>query len=531
MKEQNDIDQLFRDNFEDFSVTPPASLKQQIDANIKQPNKYKLWIWLSVFALIFALTGLTYFLFTNETKHAFTPLAANSNSSPTSLDNKASSNNSTLSAATSSAAPSTNDNANAATNTDSPTKTGTATSVSVTHEYVKTRTEHKTEITSSKHEFSTQGPKKGTVTSTKKVKSTILTGNPIASTTSTSFSSSDTKQASKSTSRSKTGRNAKKGASVNSTGDQSSKSSADGNTGEKSIVNTPDAASTPATKATTGSPTGSETAATTKKDSLARPSTEVKKDSLPAITQAEKDSSNNAPKVDQNAGQPKQDKATIANKNWLILLQGGTAFTTKYSYTQNANENIKTSSRPGFGVDLAFSRNINIGKLSYVGLNGGYSTYSNTNAYNFQNQQVYTPNDSLPIYDSVNNIIGYYYPTSDTTIVSNASSDFTTAVTVISFGLQAQFDFNLGKTIGLSLTPGFRYALNNMKNSDATLTNYKPQRLQFQLGLDLYYDWKQWRFIVGMNSRYLMNLKAPAFTYQERNRLQFMPQLGVGFKF
>lgn len=530
MMENKDIDQLFRENFEDFSVTPPASLKQQIDSHIKQPNKYRLWICLSVFALILAISGLTYFFISKETKHTFTPLAAESNHSASSLDNNAS-NNSSLPKV-----PSTNNKTNAATSAaDSSSKNVTATSVIVKHDYVKSRIVHKTETSSTKNVISSQVPKSGKAPFTKKGNSNLPKGKQITLTTSSSFTNADTKQQVSTTLKATTGiKNAvisTKNKAIHPASDKSNKPTKIDSAGKNSIVNTAPITSTTSGEETTASTTGSVNEETSKKDSLDLPSTAVKKDSVPALAQIENDSSKVTPEVDQNSGPTKPGKSSNENKNWLVMLQGGTTFSTKYNYVQNTNENIQTLSRPGYGFDLAFSRKINFGNLSYVGINSGYSTYSNSNHYKYQKQQVYTPNDSLPIYDSLNNIIGYYNPNSDTTIITNASSDFTTAINIISFGLQAQFDFNIGDNLGISVTPSFRYALNSMKNSDATLTNYHAQRMQFQLGLDLYYDWKQWRFMLGVNSRYLMNLKTPAFGYQERNRIQFMPQLGIGFKF
>lgn len=502
MKERNDIDQLFRENFEDFSMTPPASLKTNIDKQIVKSDSKKIWIWLSALVLLFSIGGIAYYVSSSKVDSSKPTVTANANNNQSSnkinpTTNEISPNSTNQSIDKNPRSSKSNEHAPE----QNPTIKSAHTTVSIKHGYAKSPVSIQTEKSKTTQKLLAEQVETKTVRKSKSVDSTnAKKSNMVPKSTEKNKPSTSTMTSSNAI---KTESNP-----VNL----------------KEPLNLETGTSTN-TKTAAGSISGAKT---TPKDSLVSNKSE-NKDSLNTEI-AKQDStqglisSNTNPPLDKESGNK-------ASNKWLILFQGGLSFAPKYNYESGSNERINTSTKPGYGIDLAFSRNINWGKMKYVGINMGYGSYTNTNDYNFVNQTTYTITDSIPIYDTANVIIGYNYFTVDSTVSNPASANFSTTNTLFAFGLQTQFDFNLSENIGISITPAFRYALNSFKNSDNAFAAYKTHRLQFQLGLDLYYDWKKWRFMLGMNSRYLMNIKAPSFSYQERNRIQLIPQLGIGFKF
>ncbi|WP_343630995.1 hypothetical protein [Fluviicola sp.] len=265
--------------------------------------------------------------------------------------------------------------------------------------------------------------------------------------------------------------------------------------------------------ATSSSPKDKELKEKEKVDSV------QKADSLATITPAD-----SLPEPDKPKEKPSKDDSKA--KNWMVELHGGPRFGRKTSKSDFALKEATS-----YQIGLGFSRRLNLGPLNYVTLDGEYG--AGKESYRSESTTT-TVNligiDSVPILDSTQtDTIGYTYTNSYDTINSTIENNVTSVITRFAFGLRTEFNFNLGAGFGLAVIPGYYYSMSKFKFSDGTTGSSRNSQLL--LGLGVYYDWNRFRFRVGLDSRYeLMSKNQNAFI-DKRKSMLFSPQFGIAVKF
>ncbi|MGV3609717.1 MAG: hypothetical protein ACO1N0_02135 [Fluviicola sp.] len=219
---------------------------------------------------------------------------------------------------------------------------------------------------------------------------------------------------------------------------------------------------------------------------------------------------------------PKKDSKVL---NWMVEIYGGPRFGAKTSKTDFALKSANS-----YQIGLGFSRRLNLGPLKYVTLDGEYGGGKESYRQSTTTSSVYfVSTDSIPVLDSTQTDTLYYVPfdnydtLNQTTEVNNSAQ-----ITRFAFGLKAQFNFNLGSGFGIAVSPGYYYSRSKYQFSDSSSTSSSSQIL---LNLSLYYDWNRFRFRVGLDSRYELMGKNQYAYFDRRKSVLFSPQFGVGFKF
>ncbi len=228
-----------------------------------------------------------------------------------------------------------------------------------------------------------------------------------------------------------------------------------------------------------------------------------------------------------NPGRVKPPEDNSKARNWMVEIYGGPRFGTK---TSKSDFTLKESN--AYQIGLGFSRRLNLGPMKYVTLDGEYgsgkeSYRSETTTASF----IFTGIDSVPVLDStMTDTLGYTYQNLYDTINTITENNSTSMVTRFAFGLRTQFNFDLGGGFGLAVMPGYYYSMSKFKFSDSSNTS-KSTSSQILLGLSAYYDWNRFRFRIGLDTRYELMGKNQNVFIDRRKSFLFSPQFGIAFKF
>jgi hypothetical protein len=232
-------------------------------------------------------------------------------------------------------------------------------------------------------------------------------------------------------------------------------------------------------------------------------------------------------KPTEDAAKAKPSKNDSKARNWMVELYGGPRFGAKTSKTEFALKEAAS-----YQIGLGFSRNLELGPLKYVTLDGEYGSGKESYKQNITTNSIYFVGiDSIPYFDTITDTIpaGYtYYNNYDTTI-STIENTRNATITRFAFGLKAQFNFNLGAGFGLAVVPGYYYSMSKFKFSDSGSVSSSSS--QILLGLGVYYDWNRFRFRIGLDTRYELMRKNENLFIDRRKSLLFLPQFGIAVKF
>ncbi len=493
MTEDNNINKLFRDVFENLEVTPPVSVKMEIDKQLGPKRKFRfIFWWLPVLLLL--LGGI-----------AFAVIRNGSSESETNQSRVVSRFNDTSVGQGSSSL-------------DQASENSPASNVS------KLDWNEKQNENESSEELSVIVDQRGT-----KQQLTLKKGNTVRSNQKESEEKGGTSKSGKIKKNAKSGQSTKgtKGAVYSMSKSEGSirKNDTSGDSRQKS--------GTGLTNLSV-SPQNTEPAnvkSTEKEDTGLPKDKSVKNEPSDSLQKA--DSSATVAKTDSlskpidETSRVKPPKDESKAKKWMVELYGGPRFGAKTSKTDFALKEAAS-----YQIGLGFSRNLELGPLKYLTLDSEYGSGKESYKKNIATNTVYFVGiDSIPYFDTITDTIpaGYTYYNDYDTTTSTIENTQNSTITRFAFGLKAQFNFNLGAGFGLAVIPGYYYSMNKFKFSDSGSVSTSSS--QILLGLGVYYDWNRFRFRVGLDTRYELMRKNDNLFIDRRKSLLFLPQFGIAFKF
>jgi hypothetical protein len=216
------------------------------------------------------------------------------------------------------------------------------------------------------------------------------------------------------------------------------------------------------------------------------------------------------------------------SQRWNIYALGGPAYSIRGS-----SSTLDVYNKWGYGVELGFGRQLFNDKQIYAGVDFDYGKSGEQLGEKSFVIDSTTVSISVPIYDTNNtdSIVGYLLVDS-TYAVTNEQHNLTNAsIQRFGFGLFSQFPIYTGNNWGLLAQTGFRYGQVRYRLDDSLASSYNLSSIQVRLGLFAYYDYRRFRFMAGLNSRFEQQLSAPNAYFDKRSRFLLAPQIGVAFKF
>lgn len=494
MTEDNNINKLFRDVFENLEVTPPVSVKMEIDKELGPKKRFRfIFWWLPVMFLLFG--GIAFAVIRNGSNESEVKQTSPvSQLNPTSIEQEGSSSgHSGISPVSGVSEPGQNDEKQSANSDQSFQEAGKA--------GLKLR-EEKPDQEQAKQQRLTM--KKGKIHSVRK--ESVSKGQ---------LGSSNYKEKKQTSVKLKT-------------------SSGKGNKGERGISGSPSPSKTSSEKTNSGlegskqKPDSGHETSSASLEKAAPADTKPKEKSLQA-----KDSSDSVQKTDslvkssEDPSKVKPPKDDSKAKKWMLELYGGPRFGVKTSKTD-----FVLKEATSYQIGLGFSRNLELGPLKYITLDGEYGSGKESYKQNVITNSVYFVGiDSIPYFDTITDTVpaGYTYYNNYDTTTTTIENTRNSSITRFAFGLKAQFNFNLGAGFGLAVVPGYYYSMNKFKFSDSGSVSASSS--QILLGLGIYYDWNRFRFRIGLDTRYELMRRNDNMLLDRRRSMLFNPQFGIAIKF
>jgi hypothetical protein len=505
MTEDNNINKLFRDVFENLEVTPPVSVKMEIDKQLGPKRKFRfIFWWLPVLLLL--LGGIAFAVIrkgSNESEIKQVPAVSQLN--PTSVEqDHSSSDHSGVSSTESVSESGLNDGKQAAESKQSVQTSGTGSALREaklapggTSQQRLTLKKGNTVRSNQKESVSEE---KGRISNSGKITKNAKSGQ----------SAKGTKKAVHSVSKSGSGSKRINDASVDSKQKLDSKQT--NLSGSPQNAEQTDAESTE--KENTVLPKDKSV-----KNELSNPSQKADS-SATAKTDSLAKSIDETSKVKPPKDEPKA-------KKWMVELYGGPRFGVKTSKTD-----FVLKEATSYQIGLGFSRNLELGPLKYITLDGEYGSGKESYKQNITTNTVYFVGiDSIPYFDTITDTVpaGYTYYNNYDTTTSTIENTRNSSIARFAFGLKAQFNFDLGSGFGLAVVPGYYYSLNKFKFSDSGSVSASSS--QILLGLGVYYDWNRFRFRIGLDTRYEIIRRNDNMLMDRRRSMLFNPQFGIAIKF
>jgi len=503
MKEDNNIEDLFRSSFDHFEVAPPPAVKEAIDRSIGGSSKKRNW-WFSALVLLLGAASLLFFFTQSNGKQ----------------DDRSSANQ------LASTEPSTN---NSSTTTNSNTNQSTHNkSTSFTDQSNNKPTPSAQKDNASKQLTNANGNQDGW--------SDGSGNNPLKS----AKSKSGNKQPSSVTTPSKKSGKAKK--SFGKSKKKSPKKRPKNNSGTPNFddLSTLDFSEIALNNSdnTNGSENSSNEGSgkldpTKGNENGAGGSTPPEKsDSIPGkpnepiITQAP-----DSTKADGK--DPKPPKGEGTERNWLASFYAGPSF----GINSKSNDELRSvSEKPSF----QFSAEINRSLFKGYGLSTGFGFNQRQEAFKLTNLQILDSAivvfDSIPIYGNPNtpdSITGYQ----DTTYYfdDTLATDFTQLNRIQTIGIPLYFTkhFSFTEQWGLLVNAGavfqfYKVSQGNLNGIPAPTVNNFSMNVTARLHAT--YTWKQWMFSAGVSTGWELK-QALIYEGLDRKRYFITPQFGVHFRF
>lgn len=504
MTEDNNINKLFRDVFENLEVTPPVSVKMEIDKQLGPKRKFRfIFWWLPVVLLL--LGGIAFAVIRSGLNESENQSRVVSQFNDTSVGNSSSS-------------------------LDHTSENSSASHVSKSDRNEKQNENDKKneKQDGSSDELSVIVDQRGT----KQQQLTLKKGNTLRSNQNESVA-----EEKGGTSKSgKIKKNAKSGQSTKGTKRAVSNMLKSGTGSKRTNDASGDSKQQLDSEQTnlSGSPQNTEpidAKSTQKEDAKSPKDKSVKNEPSDSLQKA--DTSTTAAKTDSlskpldETSKVKPTKDESKAKKWMLELYGGPRFGAKTSKTD-----FVLKEATSYQIGLGFSRNLELGPLKYLTLDGEYGSGKESYKQNITTNTVYFVGiDSIPYFDTITDTVpaGYTYYNNYDTTTSTIENTQNSTITRFAFGLKAQFNFDLGAGFGLAVVPGYYYSVNKFKFSDSGSVSTSSS--QILLGLGVYYDWNRFRFRVGLDTRYELMRKNNNLFIDRRKSLLFLPQFGIAFKF
>ncbi len=519
MKQENNIEKLFQEAFENFEVNPPVSVKIEIDKQLGTKRNKPGWIlWWSTIVILL-LTGVVFAVvkggfynsssdpgLTGSEQHA-TASKGHSKTNETNSDDQLTSegdSENNQSELTSGSEPGKTEKQKAAAASDDK-KTASEQSSSS-----KTKLKNRRAFSAKKKAATAdkiKNEKTNGLTSGKKEPSGSAQKTPVKTTVLSDKSKSASKSSLKTTS--KRGKNfsvKKKGPDSGNEGQSAAKGSKNEIREELPLSDEKQPKVVPVLKSEKENPA----------EKRAEPA-----DSIANVV-ASADSTDKS-ETETSAVKPPKDDSKA--RNWMVEIYGGPRFGAKTSKTDFALKSANS-----YQIGLGFSRKLNLGPLKYLTLDGEYGGGKESYRQSTTTSSVFLAGiDSIPVLDtSMTDTLGYTYVNNYDTLNQTTELTNNAQITRFAFGLRTQFNFDLGSGFGVAVSPGYYYSRSKYQFSDSSSTSSSSQIL---LNLSLYYDWNRFRFRVGLDSRYELMGKNQHAYFDRRKSVLFTPQFGIGFKF
>lgn len=503
MTEDNNINKLFRDVFENLEVTPPVSVKMEIDKELGPKRRFRFIFWWFPILLLL-LGGIAFAVIrsgSNESEMNQVPAVSGLNSGSVKPD-PPSSEHSGVSLSETVSGSGQNDGEQTAGSKQSVQKAGKTD--------MRLREENPAPEETKQQRFIAE--KKGKAQSVRKA--SFSKGKIGSSKSGKEYFAAKRKTSGK----------FKKGTKVGLAGSASSKTGSEKINSILEDSKQTNLSGLPETKepADTKSKEKENTGSVKDKPVKNEPENSVQKtDSLAA---AKTDSLVRSSEDPSKVKPPKDDSKA---KKWMVELYGGPRFGAKTSKTD-----FILKEATSYQIGLGFSRNVELGPLKYITLDGEYGSGKESYKQDIVTNSVYFVGiDSIPYFDTITDTVpaGYTYYNNYDTTTSTIENTRNSNITRFAFGLKAQFNFNLGSGFGLAVVPGYYYSMNKFKFSDSGSVSASSS--QILLGLGVYYDWNRFRFRIGLDTRYELMRRNDNMLLDRRRSMLFNPQFGIAIKF
>lgn len=496
MKEENNIERLFQDTFEGFEVTPPPAVKSAIDKGIAAKRGGMGWLLGALLVLIIgSLFAWKFLSTTDDTKTQQRQIAQTEQEDNSSAEE-------TVSQTSSAAVVSTNTSTDASKRSNQNGENTRTTNSSETPKVQGNQSVTTNDLGNKKQPKSLGATPSTSINNSQKSISKKNTNQNSAASKKKNNSTSKKNDSGKSSFTAKKG-----GGTLAKNGDAITPSNqlVESNS-EKKDDNKSSLSNTDLSSSKTSSPTidSTKTAETPKKDTTTTASTANQQTVATSTNKRDDDKSN--------------------DHKWMVTLSGGPAFGSRA-----ASEGLSIKEKTGYQFGLGVTRSFNTSLPLAVGLDFEYGSRKETYSKSeFDSLHYFL--DSIPIYDStiLDSIVGYQTSLDSVEFYSDRITN--SIVNRYAFGLSVPITVFESNQFGFIVTPGFRYNMNSFVMNDGSPT-IKLASYQYKLGLDLYYDWRRFRFSAGLDSRYEQLGKNSNLFTQDRSRWMFVPNVGVGFKF
>ena len=248
------------------------------------------------------------------------------------------------------------------------------------------------------------------------------------------------------------------------------------------------------------------------------------------ITLSKSYDSSDSPSVFQTTSN-KSPKTNDLSKQWYASVYLGPQF----DFARSSEKLLSDlNSKPAFDYSLEINKTIFSGFGITTGI-GGINTKDVYTRYTYIADSTYTV-DTIPLYDPNNpdSIIGYNgIETLHVDNIQRAHSfKYTISSMVIPIYVSKQFDF--GNNWGMLLNTGLIYRMNKIKGGPVTPYSEEPiiNKNSFMISGRVHatYKWNNWMFSLGMNAGYYIK---PPVNYPniKTNRSYFNPEIGIHFNF
>lgn len=506
MKEDNNIEDLFRSSFDHFEVAPPSAVKEAIDARIGGASNKRIWWILGTVLLLGTSSFLYFFIGSSEKQGATAPanrLASTETPSNTSASTTTHSNN------------------------YSSTDPTTTSSSDQTEDKNGTLSQSTAGTTQSAHSGGNQtvSERKNNAQSDKS--SMMNTGNQQNRSAKTNLPKQKRASGKKSSQKKSSGKK--------STGKKSNSGTPDFN--DLSNPDLTNIASTDKTDKTDNASTGGNEKNDPKNPDGASNSgssdskSPGKTDPFGADPKANSSTPPTADSTKKEENKQPLPKPKNTGGNWLASVYAGPSF----GINSKSNDQLRSvSEKPSF----QFSAEVNRSLFAGYGLTTGFGFNQRQETFKLTNLQILDSAivvvDSLPIYDqNMDSIIGYY----DTTYYfdDTISTDFTqlNRIQTISIPLYFTKHFSFSDKWGLLVNAGAVFQFYKVSQGDL---NGMPAPTVNDFSMNLTgrfhatYTWNKWMFSAGLSTGWEMK-QALIYEGLDRKRYFITPQLGFHFRF
>jgi hypothetical protein len=222
----------------------------------------------------------------------------------------------------------------------------------------------------------------------------------------------------------------------------------------------------------------------------------------------------------------KNDPIIDRSHNYILSLSYGPTFGSRIG-----SNGLTITEKNSYQFNLGLSKSFNTTLPLALGLNLEYGKRNELYKQQIKLDSIYNTIDSIPIYDLIvpDSIIGYDIIQNSDTITSISNKYNGSSNSRFAFGFSIPITLYHSNQFGVNITPGFKYNFNSININDG-YSSIKLASYQYQLMVELYYDWRRIRFIAGFECRFEKFRNNSNLYTKDLNYWMFAPNLSIGFK-